>query len=92
MHDEAPHIFDELNGIRREEGIGEIRQKNITQGKDYGAYVATDKNIDRMRRGLAPIGWDGKSVQLHHWKGIANDFYDYSPVSSTVHKALHAKR
>ena len=57
--------------------------------KNYGAYVADIDNIDRMRRGLAPIGWDNTSVQLHHWAGIANDFYDYSPVSKTLHRIIH---
>ncbi len=57
--------------------------------KSYGAYVATENNIWRMQQGLAPIGWDNHSVQLHHWKGIAVDFYDYSPVSYTLHKAIH---
>ena len=58
-------------------------------GKDYGAYVATESNINRMSRGLAPIGWDGYSVQLHHWEGIANNFYNYSPVSRTLHILIH---
>lgn len=59
---------------------------------NYGAYVATEDNIDRMSRGAAPIGWDGKSVHLHHWDGIANDFYNYSPVSRTLHRIIHATR
>ena len=42
-----------------------------------------------MRLGKAPIGWDGKSVVLHHWYGIANNFYNYSPVSYTYHKYIH---
>ncbi len=58
--------------------------------QDYGAYTATLENIKRMRRGTAPIGWDGYSVQLHHWSGIANDFYDYSPVSRTLHQMIHS--
>ena len=62
----------------------------VAKGQDYGAYTATTQNIDRMRKGLAPIGWDGKSVNLHHWNGIANDFYNYSPVSSTLHRLLHS--
>ena len=32
---------------------------------------------------------DNTSVQLHHWAGIANDFYDYSPVSKTLHRIIH---
>ena len=59
------------------------------KGYNYGSYVATEDNIDRMSRGLAPKGWDGYSVQLHHWDGIANDFYNYSPVSRTFHNYIH---
>lgn len=42
-----------------------------------------------MLQGKAPIGWDGYSVQLHHWQGIANNFKDYSPVSRTLHILIH---
>lgn len=63
--------------------------KSAVKGQDYGAYVATEKNISRMALGKAPIGWDGYSVQLHHWDGIANSFYNYSPVSRTLHRIIH---
>ena len=68
--------------------------KNTSQtaieGQNYGAYTASADNITRMSKGLAPIGWDGKSVQLHHWQGISVDFYDYSPVSATLHRLIHS--
>ena len=64
--------------------------KTAEVGKNYGSYTATEKNIARMASGKAPIGWDGYSVQLHHWKGISVDFYDYSPVSRTVHRIIHS--
>ncbi len=63
--------------------------KTVEPGKNYGSFTATADNINRMRKGLAPKGWDDKSVQLHHWSGIANDFYNYSPVSRTLHQFLH---
>ena len=66
----------------------EESQKAV-EGYDYGAYVATKSNIERMAKGLAPIGWDGNPVHLHHWKGIANDFYNYSSVSRTLHQLIH---
>lgn len=61
----------------------------VTENTDYGSYVATESNIYRMSKGLAPIGWDGKSVNLHHWEGIKNNIYNYSPVSQTLHILLH---
>lgn len=66
--------------------------KTVTEGKNYGAYTATAKNIERMGKGLAPVGWDGKSVQLHYWVGIAKDFYNYSPVSRTLHQLIHMRK
>ncbi len=63
--------------------------KNVKRNNNYGAYKATQKNIDRMARGLAPKGWDGYSVQLHHWEGIKNNFYNYTPVSRTLHRYIH---
>ena len=65
------------------------QSKIVEKNTYYGAYTATEKNIERMRKGLAPIGWDNKSVELHHWKGILNDFYDYSPVSRALHQLIH---
>ena len=29
----------------------------VREGKNYGAYTATQENISRMKRGLAPKGW-----------------------------------
>ena len=58
-------------------------------GVRFDSYLATDDNIARMVKGKAPIGWDGKSVELHHINGIKNDFYNYQGVSRTLHQAIH---
>ena len=58
-------------------------------GADMGSYRATEANLARMKRGLAPIGWDGFSVELHHPLGIKNAFYYYEEVSRTLHYAIH---
>ena len=63
--------------------------KTAVENQDYGSYVATAENLARMRRGSAPIGWDGFSVELHHIEGIVNDFKNYVPVSRTLHMAIH---
>ena len=64
---------------------------NVVEDYWYGPYQATPYNIDRMSKGLAPIGWDDLSVQLHHPNGILNDFYNYEPVSATYHRLIHSK-
>ena len=63
--------------------------RNAIENGDYGSYVATSENIARMRRGTAPIGWDGYSVELHHVEGIVKNFDNYVPVSKTLHDAIH---
>ena len=69
------------------------RAESIVANDDFGtrfdAFMATDDNIARMVKGKAPIGWDGKSVELHHIDGIKNNFYNYTPVSRTLHQAIH---
>ena len=46
-----------------------------------------------MRQGKAPIGIDGKKVNLHHIKGKRVDLYDYIEITHTKHytefKELH---
>lgn len=51
-----------------------------------GTYKITVDNLRRMSQGLAPIGTDGLSVQLHHLNGIANDFYNYIEILATEHR------
>lgn len=61
---------------------------------ENGLYEVSEKNLDRMRRCLAPKGIDGRSVQLHHNKGILIDFKDYREIFASDHqknfKALHS--
>ena len=45
-----------------------------------------------MAKDLVHLGLDGYSVELHHWSGIKNDFYDYSPVTRTTHRLIHYGR
>lgn len=63
--------------------------KTAVKGKNYGAYVATQDNIDRMALGKVPIGWDGYSVQLHYLEGVTKNFYNYTPVSRTLHIIIY---
>jgi len=64
--------------------------KNSVDANAYsasGKYKLTQDNINRMLRGSAPKGTDGFSVALHHNKGILVDFYDYSEILTSVHRA-----
>jgi hypothetical protein len=46
-------------------------------------------NLNRIQKGLAPIGSDGYSIVLHHTEGIAKNFYAYQAMTRTEHIALH---
>ena len=65
------------------------RAKNPVENKWYDAF--DEDNIARMAKGRAPIGYDGKSVQLHHCKGILNDIDDYIEIGSKAHTRFHQK-
>ena len=65
------------------------QSKLVTLNSDQGAYIASQKNINRMAKRLAPKGKDTYSVVLHHNLGIATDFYNYSEMTRTAHIAWH---
>ena len=44
-----------------------------------------------MAQGKAPIGYDGRSVHLHHCKGILNDIDDYIEIGAKAHARFHKK-
>ena len=49
----------------------------MTNGrKSVGSYIfeMSDDNLARMAKGKAPIGFDGKPVELHHVKGIKKQY------------------
>ena len=65
------------------------QSQTVAKGTNNGIYEATEKNLDRMRKGLAPKGLDGYSVTLHHDYGIKNNFKAYREMTRTAHIAWH---
>ena len=57
--------------------------KQVSSWKRNGKTV-TGTNIERMAAGNAPIGYDGKSVELHHLTQRENS--PLVELSSTFHK------
>lgn len=52
----------------------------------------SDADLHRMKRGLAPIGDDGFSIELHHPKGRSGtNFYHFYPLTKTEHIKIHSK-
>jgi hypothetical protein len=79
--------------------FGKIAQQATTynrHGKKVGGAVVD--NIERMRKGLPPIGQDGFPVNLHHIKplryGGSNAFDNLMPILQSIHsrynKVLHS--
>lgn len=68
-------------------------QVNINTVSASGNYTLSQSNVSRMLSGRAPLGLDGKYVQLHHTTGIANNLTAYQEITATNHfanfKALH---
>ena len=47
-------------------------------------------DLERMKKGLAPIGEDGFSMELHHPKGRdGENFYIFQPLTRTQHRFIH---
>ena len=78
-------IFPDTVNIR-------VRQK---LGGQWTTRVEAQSNLDRMRRGLAPYGSDGKPVNLHHMSRLStsgdNRFENLVPVQQRIHQ-LWSKR
>ena len=71
-------------------GEAEAYSGNVNgQISDSGTYKLTSQNYCRMLRGKAPIGTDGYSVQLHHYRGISNDFYAYGEILRSEHTSFY---
>ena len=68
VHNHCPNLKVKTNHIDElgyERVIFQNRRVYRKEGKNR-AFDWTEENINRMQRGIAPIGKDGKSVNLHH--------------------------
>lgn len=50
-----------------------------------GKYHVTQDDIIRLSKGKAPIGTDGKSVNLHYVLGKSKNMYNYIELTHTEH-------
>ena len=66
-------------------------KKEATNLKGNGKTYDVDAfdNLERMKSGKAPIGFDKKPVELHHVKGINIDFDDIVQIQKTDHIRFH---
>ena len=52
-------------------------------------YDRTPDNLKLMQQGKAPIGLDGKRVQLHHLEGISKNIDDFIEIGADAHRTFH---
>ena len=70
---------------------GKFVAKRRVFNPNYRDYMGRT-NVDRMKQGLAPIGKDGKSIELHHLKQKDNGVIiemtrtEHNKYSSTLHR------
>ena len=63
-------------------------EANVQNGAGK-TYQANSQNIARMKTGKAPIGFDKNPVELHHVKGIKNDFNSIVQIQRSDHINFH---
>ena len=70
-----------------------VRQRYWKNEAHYHSEQYSDNDLLRMRRGLAPKGGDGFSIELHHPYGRSgNNFYYFQKVTHLEHMEIHYGR
>ena len=70
-----------------------VRQRFWKNEAFYNSSAYSAPNVSRMRKGRAPIGSDGYSMELHHPYGRkGKNYYIFYPVTYTQHKWIHYGR
>lgn len=99
VHNACAHLQAEWRAKRTThwKDSGKFYQQSYSLYKNQlsqsGKYIVNESNIQRMLAGKAPLDVAGKSVQLHHLNGIANDINNFVEITRAEHyanfKALH---
>ena len=67
-----------------------VRQRYWKNEAYYNGSLYDDFNFERIKKGLAPIGSDGFSMELHHPFGRNGDnFFIFEPLTQTQHRWIH---
>ena len=70
-----------------------VRQRYWKNEAYYRPSKYSSGNLSRMKKGLAEIGKDGFSKELHHPYGRkGKNFFNFKPVTRTKHIKIHQKR
>ena len=66
-----------------------MRQRYWKNQAYYNPNLYPD-DLERLQKGLAPIGDDGFSMERHHPNGRNGaNYYIFEPVTQTIHRWIH---
>ena len=64
-------------------------KEQATNGNPSAWYDRSLDNLKLMQQGKAPIGFDGKKVQLHHLEGISKNMDNFIEIGADAHRIFH---
>lgn len=76
--------------LRNKPSWSTVRSRYWKNEAFYNSAGYTSDNLTRMKKGLAPMGVDGVSMELHHPNGrVGDNFFKFIPVTRTEHMEIH---
>ena len=70
-----------------------VRSRYWKNEAHFNLELYSNADLNKMRKGLAPTGWDGFPMELHHTNGqIGDNFFDFKPITRTDHYYEHYRR
>ena len=86
------HIGDDITNLTKagnEPSWSTVRQR-YWKNEAHNHPDLYEKDLERLKKGLAPIGEDGFSMELHHPNGREGaNFYIFEPLTRTKHREIH---
>ena len=90
------HVGDEITKLTKagnKPSWSTVRQRYWKNEAFSNASSYSPNDVQRMQKGLAPLGWDGHSMELHHPFGRDGDnFFIFEPLARTYHRYIHYGR
>ena len=89
-------VGDDITNLTRAGNVpswSTLRSRYWKNQAFYNPLEYDDFSLSRMKRGLAPIGEDGFSLELHHPYGrVGDNYYVFKPLTKTQHYLEHYRR
>ena len=87
------HVGDDINALTKAgktPSWSTVRRRYWKNEAYFNPQKYTENNLDRMQKGLSPIGADFFPMELHHPRGRKGiNFYLFEPLTQTAHRRRH---